>query len=194
MTAIAVVGKRLLPSATDVSVTLVRAGRAETVASTGTLAAQMDERQYEDGHGPCLTAATTGSLVSLPDAAGTQRWPDLAAAARRRGIGSSLSIPVSLPEPVSAGLNLYSERRDGFPEPDVELARTLAAYAAVALTNVPLSQTSRKLRDAAQALVDSATAGSSAALVRAAAAPRGRTEVMCCPTPTARTRPTTGPG
>jgi len=155
MTAIAVVGKRLLPGATDVSVTLVRAGRAETVASTGTLAVQMDERQYVDGNGPCLTAATSGELVSLPDAAASDRWPDFAAAAQQCGIGSSLSVPVTLPEPVSAGLNMYSDRKDGFPEHDLELARTLAAYAAVALTNVHLFDSQKRVAEHLQKALES---------------------------------------
>ena len=147
MTAIAVVGKRLLPSVTDVSVTLVRDGTPETVASTGTLALRMDERQYADGQGPCMAAATDGELVSLPDAAGNERWQEYAAAAREQGVGSSLSVPVKLPAPVSGGLNLYSDRQDGFPEQDVELARTLAAYAAVALANVHLYESQKRVAE-----------------------------------------------
>jgi GAF domain-containing protein len=147
MTAIAVVGKRLLPNVSDVSVTLVRNGTAETVASTGAVALQMDERQYASGDGPCLTAAGTGELVLVPDAAHTERWPEFAEAARKNGVASSLSVPVKLPEPVSAGLNLYSDRQDGFPEPDIELARTLAAYAAVALANLHLYESQKRVAE-----------------------------------------------
>jgi len=147
MTAIAEVGKRLVPGATEVSVTLVRGGAAETVASTGQLAVAMDERQYRDGDGPCLTAAKEGQLISLPDAAAAGRWPEFAAAARSQGVGSSLSVPVRLPEPISAGLNLYSDKTAGFPEHDVELARTLAAYAAVALANLHLYESQKQVAD-----------------------------------------------
>ncbi len=147
MTAISVVGKRLLPTVTEVSVTLLRGGQAETVASTGTLAVRMDERQYARGDGPCLTAAQQGELVLLQDAASTEQWPEYAALAREHGVGSSLSVPVKLPEPVSAGLNLYSDRQDGFPEHDIELARTLAAYAAVALTNIHLYESQKRVAE-----------------------------------------------
>ena len=147
MTAIAEVGKRLLPSVTEVSVTLIRNGDAETVACTGTLALQMDERQYSDGVGPCLTAARTGEMVSLPDAGAAEQYPQFAAAARHQGVGSSLSVPVRLPDPISAGLNLYSNRQDGFPEQDVELARTLAAYAAVALANIHLYESQKRVAE-----------------------------------------------
>lgn len=147
MTGIAEVGKKLLPAASEVSVTLVRGGAAETVASTGSLAALMDEGQYDEGSGPCLTAATTGELVQVDDAVAAEQWPLFAAAARKHGVGSSLSVPVRLPEPISAGLNLYSRQPDGFAEPDVELARTLAAYAAVALGNVHLYESQKRVTD-----------------------------------------------
>jgi GAF domain-containing protein len=83
----------------------------------------------------------------VPDAAGAQRWPEYARAAREQGVGSSLSVPIKLPAPVSAGLNLYSDRQDGFPEQDVELARTLAAYAAVALANVHLYESQKRVAE-----------------------------------------------
>ena len=63
--------------------------------------------------------------------------PQFAAAAREHGVGSSLSVPVKLPDPISAGLNLYSDRPGGFGPQDVELARTLAAYAAVVALSLP---------------------------------------------------------
>ena len=54
---------------------------------------------------------------------------------------------MKLPEPMSAGLNLYSLQKDGFAEQDVELARTLAAYAAVALTNLHLYESQKRVAD-----------------------------------------------
>ena len=147
MTAIVEVGKRLLPSAAEVSVTMVRGGVAETVASTGTLAVLMDERQYDAGIGPCLTAAKGGGVVDLADAGTAGEYPQFAAAAREHGVGSSLSVPVKLPEPISAGLNLYSARPSGFGDQQIELARTLAAYAAVALANLHLYESQKRVAD-----------------------------------------------
>src|SRR5690242_1759612 len=57
---VAELAKRTIPGATEVSVTLVRKGRAETAAFTGELALRMDESQYELGAGPCLDAAAAG--------------------------------------------------------------------------------------------------------------------------------------
>jgi GAF domain-containing protein len=147
MTAIAEVGKKLLPTASEVSVTLVRGGSAETVACTGALALAMDERQYADGTGPCLTAARTGEVVYLGDAGAAEEYPEFAEGARQHEIGSSLSVPVKLPEPIRAGLNLYSRQKASFSEADVELARTLAAYAAVALANIHLFESQRRVAE-----------------------------------------------
>ena len=147
MNAIAEVGKRLLPAASEVSVTLLRGDDVETVASTGDLASLMDESQYASGAGPCLSAARDGQLVELSDAGATQTYPEFAAAAREHGVGSSLSVPVNLPQPIRAGLNLYSEHKDGFAEQDVELAQTLAAYAAVALANLHLYESQQRVAE-----------------------------------------------
>lgn len=147
MTAIAEVGKKLLPSVAEVSVTFVRGGAAETVASTGDLALLMDERQYDGGVGPCLTAATTGELVEVSDAGSAEQWPLFAAGAREHGVASSLSVPVQLPDPVSGGLNCYSLVPDGFTEADVELASTIAAYAGVALANIYLYESQKRVAE-----------------------------------------------
>lgn len=147
MTAIAEVGKRLLPAAADVSVTLLRGGTAETIATTGPLALAMDERQYAKGAGPCLTAAKTEELVYLEDAPTAEDYPEFAESAREHGVGSSLSVPVKLPEPIRAGLNLYSRHKASFTETDVELARTLAAYAAVALANIHLFESQKRVAE-----------------------------------------------
>ena len=127
--------------------TMLRGERVETVASTGSLAVLMDERQYADGDGPCMAAARTGELVDLPDAAAAAQWPLFAEAARQHGVGSSLSVPVKLPAPISAGLNLYSLQPSGFTEQDVDLARTLAAYAAVALSNLNLYESQKRVAE-----------------------------------------------
>jgi len=138
MTAVAEIGKRLLPGVDEASVTFVRNSKAQTVASTGQLALGMDERQYQEHHGPCLSAARTGELVRVDDAQSDTRFPAYAEGARQHGVVSSLSVPVKLPEPVGAAINLYSRRPSAFDPEVVELARTLAGYAGVALANMHL--------------------------------------------------------
>ncbi len=51
--------KAVMPSHSEVSVTLLVEMRPSTVVATGQLAVDLDEGQYESGHGPCLHAAAT---------------------------------------------------------------------------------------------------------------------------------------
>ncbi|MCW2608406.1 MAG: hypothetical protein JWO60_3099 [Frankiales bacterium] len=147
MTAISEIAKRLLPGVDDASVTFVRKGKAQTVACTGPLALAMDERQYEGGEGPCLSAAASGQLLHIEDAQSDTRFPAYAEGAKQYGVVSSLSVPVRLPEPVGAAINLYSRQGGVFDPEGVELAQTLAGYAGVALANMHLFEAQSKVAE-----------------------------------------------
>jgi hypothetical protein len=60
---IAALARETVPDTDEVSVTLVDHDKAKTVVFTGQLAMHLDERQYENGRGPCLDAALTGETV-----------------------------------------------------------------------------------------------------------------------------------
>lgn len=96
MMTIASLAQRIVPGADEVSVTFLEQGRASTVASTGRLATELDERQYERGYGPCLDGVTAGSVVEIPDMTAERRWPDWARAAAELGARASLTVPVPL--------------------------------------------------------------------------------------------------
>ena len=138
MATIASLTKRTVPGASEVSVTMVERGEATTVASTGQLATDLDERQYERGYGPCLAAVEGGEPVLINDMAGEHRWAQWAVQAVERGAGSSLSIPVPVQREVTAALNIYSTDKQAFDHDSVELASTFSAYAGVALANMHL--------------------------------------------------------
>jgi GAF domain-containing protein len=89
-------------------ITLQPNGRPLTVASTDTLAAQVDEVQYGLDQGPCLHALRTGTLVSIQDLASDQRWAAYAATALQHGVRSSLSLPLSSGSGTLGAFNLYS--------------------------------------------------------------------------------------
>jgi GAF domain-containing protein len=138
MATIANLTKQTIPGASEVSVTMVERGEATTVASTGRLATDLDERQYERGYGPCLAAVEGGEPVLINDMAGEHRWAQWAVQAVERGAGSSLSIPVPVQREVAAALNIYSTDAHAFDHDSVELASTFSAYAGVALANMHL--------------------------------------------------------
>lgn len=65
--------QRAIPGADEVSVTLIGAAGAYTAAYTGAVALALDERQYQQGRGPCMDAAQAGIVVSVPDTGSEDR-------------------------------------------------------------------------------------------------------------------------
>jgi GAF domain-containing protein len=138
LTRVADLAKRTIPGADEVSVTLVQGGHAHTAAYTNELALDLDERQYDAGEGPCLTAAAEASVVPVPDLRAEERWPEYAGRAVERGVLSSLSTGLPMQRAITGGLNLYALKANAFDDDAIEIARTFASYAAVALANAEL--------------------------------------------------------
>ena len=156
LTRVAVLAQASIPGADQVSVTLVDGDRAGTVAFTGDLAVQLDERQYADGFGPCMDAAREGGTIPMLDLATEQRYPDFVAAARRAGVTGTLSVGLPVPSRVVGGLNIY-RLADGpgaqdLDEDSVRMAESFAGYAAVAVANAGLVRSTQhfaeQMRDA----------------------------------------------
>jgi hypothetical protein len=144
---VAELAKQALPGAADASVTLVESDRAYTVAFTGKLALDLDETQYQDGYGPCLEVAQSSGTVAVADMAAETRWPAFARQALAAGVRSSLSVALPLQEAVVGALNIYATQPASFDPDAIELARTFAGYAAVAIANARLYQITATLAD-----------------------------------------------
>jgi GAF domain-containing protein len=105
-----------------------------TVASTDTLASQVDEVQYGLDQGPCLHAMRTGIPVSIEDLTSDKRWTAYAATALRHGIRSSLSLPLSVGGNNAIGaFNLYSLVVGSFDKAATHRAERFAYNASGAL-------------------------------------------------------------
>jgi GAF domain-containing protein len=152
---IVVLAMAVIPGAEDVSVTLVNAPRATTVVSTGRLATELDESQYDTGFGPCLAAAEGGEIASVPETESETRWPAFGKAAFERGVRSALSTPIPLQQYASAALNLYATKPKAFDDAAVELATSFAGYAGVALANMHLYESTRALAEQLQTAMES---------------------------------------
>jgi GAF domain-containing protein len=152
---IAGLAKRSIPGADEVSVTLVRAKKAQTAAFTGELALKLDEAQYEAGQGPCLVASATAATLSVPETAHESRWPQWASQAADTGVLSSLSIGLPVQETVTGALNVYATKPEAFDDDSIAVAQTFAGYAAVALANAHLYDTTATLAEQMQAAMDS---------------------------------------
>jgi GAF domain-containing protein len=151
---VADLAKRSLPGAEEVSVTLVRGKDAHTAAFTGDLAMTLDEWQYERGYGPCLDAAESGESFSLTDMVTETRWPGFAGQAVQAGCLSSLSIALPVQDRVTGGLNIYAGKPRAFDDDAISVAHTFAGYAAVALANAHLYDSTATLAHHMQAAMD----------------------------------------
>ncbi|WP_089154421.1 GAF and ANTAR domain-containing protein [Micromonospora sp. NBS 11-29] len=154
LSTIAHVAKDTIPGTAEVSVTLVQGAEAHTAAYTGDLALTLDEWQYEQGRGPCLDAATTGAAMLVPDMTTESRWPEWAGRAHEVGAASSLSIGLPIQEAMVGALNIYGAAPRVFDD-QVELAKTLAGYAAIALANVHLYESTAILAQQMQEAMQS---------------------------------------
>jgi GAF domain-containing protein len=147
--------QRAVPGADDVSVTLVGGAGAYTAAYTGSIALALDEWQYDQGRGPCMDAAQAAVVVSVPDTGSDDRWPDWGERAAAAGVNSSLSIGLPIQEAVVGALNIYSTKPDAFDDDAITVAQTFAGYAAVAMANANLYDTTASLAHHMQAAMES---------------------------------------
>ncbi len=120
-----------------VSVSMVRAGRFTTVASTGDEAVRADVLQYTLGSGPCVDAVLEASLCVTGHADTDPRWSEWGRRAHEEvGINSVLSQRLRLHDQVGvvAGLNIYSDVPHAFDRSTVGVALILATHGAMVLS------------------------------------------------------------
>jgi hypothetical protein len=128
-----------MPSGAEVSMTLVRDDRPATAASTGALAEELDEVQYERGHGPCLEAALGGLFIEIGDGRTEDRWPHYVPAFLERGAVSLLAAPMPAAH-VTGALNVYARTPQAFGDDDRFGLVQFAACAGAVLTNMDALQ------------------------------------------------------
>jgi GAF domain-containing protein len=142
---VAELAKQVMPQIAEASVSLVGDSSQATVACTGQLAMDLDESQYEPGHGPCLESARGGEVIQIDDVRAEERWPLYVTMALELGVMSSLSTPIPVQRQAHAALNLYALKPNAFDPESVEMAATFASYAGVAIANMHLYDGSRRL-------------------------------------------------
>jgi GAF domain-containing protein len=152
---VAELAKQTIPGAAEVSVTLLHDDKVATVVFTGSLAAQLDERQYEAGFGPCVDAALSGTTIAIENTADSPIYPDFARIARRFGVTRTLSTGLPVQRRTIGALNIYGADEAAFDEATSELATAFASYAAVALANADLYASTANLAANLQRALDS---------------------------------------
>lgn len=149
----------VVPHARDVSVTLLeepaegRPAKASTVAFTGHLAVDLDERQYKSGFGPCMDAAVSGETITV-DTSDDEVYVDFSALARRRGVGHTLSVALPIAQRTIGALNIYGAG-EPFTARETQLAHEVAGSAAVALANAAAFSSTAELAKNLQLAMES---------------------------------------
>jgi len=102
-------------------------------APTHSVVATLDALQATLGQGPSLHVLRAQCAVTIPDTDRETRWPVFAAQAAELGVGSMMSLPLSVRAERFGVLNLYAARPHAFTGDDETMAAVFATRAAVAL-------------------------------------------------------------
>lgn len=124
---------RIVPGAEMAGVTLLSDESAQTVAATHSRVREVDDTQYENDSGPCLTASRDGRSVVVDVDQVRSRWPDLEEAAADLGIKSFIALPLALSDRIHGSFNLYSSDPRGFQSLDESLLEVFTTAAVTAL-------------------------------------------------------------
>ncbi|PVW06517.1 transcriptional regulator [Microbacterium sp. Gd 4-13] len=115
----------------------------EVIASTSEHSELIGLLQVHVGEGPCVEAALTGDVVSVPDLRHvTDKWPRFAADAHRSGYASLYAIPMRLRDSVIGSLNLFRDRTGELNHADATAAKTLADIATISILQQRLTEES----------------------------------------------------
>jgi GAF domain-containing protein len=146
---------RVIPDAENVSVTVVDADGASTLAATDDKVLAVDADQYAAGDGPCLEAAMTQRPVRATVSDGREKWPEFAASAERAGVRAYLSAPIVVADEMLGSLNLYSSEERAFDPFDEALLRLFVTAASTSITGFRRYERSRRLVEHLQRALES---------------------------------------
>ena len=92
------------------SVTVINTSRAQSsLCSSDSVAARIDEMQFELGEGPQWMATASGKLVAVPDVAtdALDSWPIFGAAVRELAVGALFAVPMKMGAAVVGAVTMY---------------------------------------------------------------------------------------
>jgi hypothetical protein len=142
-----------VPGAAACSITVRRADRLMTLAGSRGLPSGLDQRQYENGAGPCVAAAETETEQYAPDLAAETRWPTYTAYALSSGVRCVLALPLAVEGETGAAINFYG-LEPGVLGSQREAARVFADRAADAVnTALRFERQRQSVSDVRTALV-----------------------------------------
>jgi GAF domain-containing protein len=123
-----------IPSAAAACITTVEHGDFRTAAPTSEVLREIDQVQYKEHDGPCVTSLREQVTVRSDDLTHETRWPLYAAAAVERGLRSLLSFQLFVDGDNLGVLNVYADKVNAFDDEAEEAGLLLASHAAVAIS------------------------------------------------------------
>jgi len=136
LTRVASLAVEAVPPAMFAGITMMVDDQVSTQVFTDPTCPQIDQAQYESGHGPCLESFRHGSVIVVESMASDDRWPEFASAAMEHGVRSTLSLPMLSDERAVGALNFYAGVDRGFGQAEAATGQLFAAQATVVVLNV----------------------------------------------------------
>jgi GAF domain-containing protein len=144
---------------TSASITTITREGPKTVASSDEVARAIDAAQYAGGVGPCLRSAATDRIQQIDDTFDDvdddgQPPEPWRLAARMRGVGAALAMPIPAAPDMAISLNMYSTHA-GWAQQTLDAAEDLATYAGDALVLARRLEEQRQLEEQLQGVLRS---------------------------------------
>ena len=129
-------------------------GSLQMIAASDQSTELLELFEMEHAEGPCIKAFRTNSVIMIDDLDHhAETWPGFVRLARKRYLRSVLSVPMCVGSKAIGAFNLLHSRLIAFDESDVQIAETLAAFAAFGVSSGrALDHTQKKVEQLEQAL------------------------------------------
>jgi GAF domain-containing protein len=151
LTRVAGYAVRAIPGADGAGLTLIEAGRADTIVATAAFVTAVDDIQYGLGDGPCIMAAREGRTVISRSLRDEERWGSFGAQVADLGVHSVVSLPLRIGDDVFGAMNVYAHALGAFDARSAELGEAFAAPAAIAVQHAQVLEQTRRLAEQLQA-------------------------------------------
>ena len=145
LTRVAHYAVQAIPGADGAGLTLLEAGRGNTLVATAPFVSEIDAVQYGIGQGPCIMAAREGRTIISGSLGSDPRWRQFGGRVARMGVHSAVSLPLVTPEGVVGAMNVYAHAKHAFDERAAELGGVFAGPAAIAVENAHVLERTRRL-------------------------------------------------
>lgn len=134
-----------IPGADGAGLTLLQAGRSDTIVASAPFVVEVDAIQYGLGQGPCIMAAAQGRTMRSGSLGTDTQWPEFGRRVEQLDVHSVLSLPLMTSAGVFGAMNVYAHARDAFDDRAARLGELFAVPAAIAVENAQVLARAKEL-------------------------------------------------